>query len=63
MRIAKNNYTKIRNLIYNIDKNVKDKYVTSFVEINPQNLSWLIFAIKEKYGTKKYSLFWQSYDT
>lgn len=39
MRIAKNNYTKIRNLIYNIDKNVKDKNVTSFVEINPQNLS------------------------
>lgn len=39
MRIAKNNYTKLRDLIYNIDRNLKDKNVISFVEVNPQNLS------------------------
>ena len=35
----KNNYTKIRNLIYNIDRKLKQKDVLSFVEVNTQNLS------------------------
>lgn len=39
IRINKNNYTKIRNLIYNIDRKLKQKDVLSFVEVNPQNLS------------------------
>lgn len=39
MRLSKNNYTKIRNLVYNIDKQLKQKDIISFVEINPQNLS------------------------
>lgn len=39
MRIGQNNYTNIRNLIYNIDRSLKKKDITSFVEVNPQNLS------------------------
>ena len=39
MRIAQKDYAKIRDLIYNIDRNLKQKDVISFVEINPQNLS------------------------
>lgn len=39
MRVSKNNYTKIRNLVYNIDRQLKQKDIVSFVEINPQNLS------------------------
>ena len=39
MRIMQKDYAKIRDLIYNIDRNLKQKDVISFVEINPQNLS------------------------
>ena len=39
MRIAKKHYTNIRDLIYNIDRKLKQKDIISFVEINPQNLS------------------------
>lgn len=39
MRIGQNNYTNIRDLIYNIDRSLKKKDITSFVEVNPQNLS------------------------
>lgn len=39
MRLAKNNYTNLRQMIYNIHKQTKNKDVISFVEINPQNLS------------------------
>ena len=39
MRISKINYTKIRDLVYNIDRSIKHKDTFSFVEINPQNLS------------------------
>lgn len=39
MRLSQNNYTKIRDLVYNIDKQLKQKDITSFVEVNPQNLS------------------------
>lgn len=39
MRITQKDYTKIRNLIYNLDRNLKQKDIISFVEVNPQNLS------------------------
>ena len=39
MRVAPKDYTNIRNLIYNIDRSLKDKEIISFVEVNPQNLS------------------------
>lgn len=39
MRIGKNHYEKIRDLIYNLDRNLKQKDIISFVEVNPQNLS------------------------
>ena len=39
MRISQKDYTKVRDLIYNIDRNLKHKDVLSFVEVNPQNLS------------------------
>ncbi len=39
MRIVQKDYTKIRDLIYNIDRNLKHKDIISFVEVNPQNLS------------------------
>lgn len=39
IRISQKNYTKIRNLIYNIDRSLKQKDIISFVEVNPQNLS------------------------
>ncbi len=39
MRISQKDYTKVRDLIYNIDRNLKQKDVLSFVEVNPQNLS------------------------
>lgn len=39
MRITQNNYTKVRDLIYNISKEIKSKDVLCFVEVNPQNLS------------------------
>ena len=39
MRINKNCYTNVRDLIYNLDRKLKRKDIISFVEINPQNLS------------------------
>ena len=39
MRVTPKDYTNIRNLIYNIDRSLKDKEIISFVEVNPQNLS------------------------
>jgi len=39
MRISQNCYTKVRDLIYNIDRDLKQKDILSFVEVNPQNLS------------------------
>ena len=39
MRINQKDYTKVRDLIYNIDRNLKKKDVITFVEVNPQNLS------------------------
>ena len=39
MRVTQKDFANIRDLIYNIDKNIKKKDVLTFVEINPQNLS------------------------
>ena len=39
MRVIQKDFAKIRDIIYNIDKNIKQKDVLTFVEINPQNLS------------------------
>lgn len=39
MRITQNDYTKVRDLIYNINKQLKSKDVLCFVEVNSQNLS------------------------
>ena len=39
MRIGQKHYENIRDLIYNLDRNLKQKDIISFVEINPQNLS------------------------
>lgn len=39
MRIGQKHYEKIRDLIYNLNRNLKQKEIISFVEINPQNLS------------------------
>ena len=39
MRISQNHFEEIRDLIYNLDRSLKQKDVLSFVEINPQNLS------------------------
>ncbi len=39
MRITQNDYTKVRDLIYNINKRLKSKDVLCFVEVNSQNLS------------------------
>ena len=39
MRVLQKDYTTIRDLVYNIDKSLKQKDIISFVEVNPQNLS------------------------
>ena len=39
MRISQNHFEEIRDLIYNLDRSLKQKDVLSFVEINSQNLS------------------------
>ena len=39
MRIVQKEYTKVRDLIYNIVKETKTKDYLVFVEVNPQNLS------------------------
>ena len=39
MRIVQKDYTKLRDLIYNIVRENSQKDVLSFVEVNPQNLS------------------------
>ena len=49
-----------KNLLDNIYLNVESMYnnnVQIFVEINPNNFSWLI--LRRNYGIKKYNLFWQ----
>ncbi|MBO7508529.1 MAG: primosomal protein N', partial [Clostridia bacterium] len=39
MRIFQKDWTNIRDIIYDIDRNTKQKDVMTFVEVNPQNLS------------------------